>query len=153
MENSQLNGYVSEKVFNGALGGGVPIYFGAPDIGSYINEKSIVHCQINRTVIEEMRSFYPRVKKPRPFLFNRTSFKTYMYPTEAELVGWANSYLRKELEPCVQKVIELDNNDTLFRQVLREPLVINHEILDGMYPLRGIKLVYDALRTWETIPA
>jgi hypothetical protein len=153
MENSQLNGYISEKVFNGALGGNVPIYFGAPDIGSYINEKSIVHCQINRTVIEEMRSFYPRVKKPRPFLFNRPSFKTHMYPTEEEIVGWANSYLRKELEPCVQKVIELDNNDTLFRQVLREPLVINHEILDGMYPLRGIKLVYDALRKWETILA
>ena len=112
MENSQLDGYVSEKVFNGALGSGIPIYFGAPDIGSYVNEKSILHCNINRTVIEEMRSFYPRFAKPRPFLFNRTSFAQSMFPTEEELLEWADGYLRPELEPCVQRVIELDTNDT-----------------------------------------
>ncbi|KAL7506263.1 hypothetical protein ACHAXN_003537 [Cyclotella atomus] len=62
MENSQLSGCISEKVFNGALGGGIPIYFGAPDIGSYINEKSFVHCNINRTVINDMQYYYPWVK-------------------------------------------------------------------------------------------
>ena len=38
MDNTQIDGYVSEKLFNGALGGGVPIYFGAPDVGNYVNE-------------------------------------------------------------------------------------------------------------------
>ncbi|KAL7502335.1 hypothetical protein ACHAXN_000311, partial [Cyclotella atomus] len=151
MENSQLNGYISEKVFNGALGGGIPIYFGAPDIGSFINEKSIVHCNINRTVIKEMQYYYPRVTKPRPFLFNRSSLKTNMYPAEQELLDWADGYLRKELEPCVQRVIELDKNESAFREVLREPLISNPDVVNGMYPLRGIKLVYHALKKWSRL--
>ncbi len=35
-ENSRENGYISEKIFSAFLSGSVPIYFGAPDISSYI---------------------------------------------------------------------------------------------------------------------
>lgn len=98
-----------------------------------------------------MQFYYPRVKKPRPFLFNRSSFKTEMYPSEQELLDWADGYLRKELAPCVQRAIDLDKNDTAFREVLQEPLIVNASIIDGMYPLRGIKLVYDALKSWSTL--
>ena len=99
MENSQVEGYVSEKLFNGALGGGVPIYFGANDIGRYVNDLSFIHCSVSKSVIEEMRSFYPRRPRPRPFLFNFSS----TWPTEEEMLSWANGYLRPELEPCVKK--------------------------------------------------
>ena len=56
----QFNGYVSEKLFNGFRGGGIPIYFGASDVGKYINPKSFVQCNVSRQIIEEMRKFYPR---------------------------------------------------------------------------------------------
>jgi hypothetical protein len=131
------------------LGGGIPIYFGAPDIGSYINEKSFVHFNINRTVIKDMQYYYPRVKKPRPFMFIRSSLEMDMYPTEQELLDWADGFLRNELEPCVQRVIKLDKNESDFREVLREPLITNPEVVNGMYPLLGIKLVYDVLKKWS----
>eukprot|EP00804_Cyclotella_cryptica_P011163 CCRYP_007702-RE/>CCRYP_007702-RE protein AED:0.04 eAED:0.04 QI:3750/1/1/1/0.71/0.62/8/190/1362 len=148
MENSAVDGYISEKLFNGALGTGIPIYFGASDVGSYINPKSVVLCNVSRSVIEEMRAFYPRApQKSRTFLFNRTSF----WPTEQELLKWADRYLRRHLEPCVKKVIELDANDSAFREVLNEPFITNPDIMSGLYPLRGIELAYDTLRNWSLI--
>lgn len=129
-------------MFNGALGGGIPIYFGAADIGSYVNEKSVLHCNVNRSVIEEMRTFYPRESKTnRRFKLNNAS----SWPTQQELLKWADGYLRKELEPCVQRVIELDQNESAYREVLNQPFVTNLDIMDGMYPLRGIKFAQDAL--------
>jgi len=107
MDNTLVDGYVSEKLFNGALGGGVPIYFGASDVGKYVNENSFIHCNVNRSTIDEMSSFYPRRPRPRPFLFNFSS----TWPTEDELLSWADGYLRPQLEPCVKRVIELDSND------------------------------------------
>ena len=148
MENTLVDGYVSEKLFNGALDGGIPIYFGASNVGSYINEKSIVHCNVNRSVIEEMRLFYPRTQKSkRTFVFNHTAY----WPTEEELWEFANGYLRKELETCVRRVIELDTNDTAYREVLDEPFILNHDIMNGMYPLRGIERALDALMTWTVV--
>ena len=45
-ESRPLPGYVSEKVVDVLLGGCVPIYFGAPDVGmsSYISVKQWPHC-------------------------------------------------------------------------------------------------------------
>ncbi|KAL7484251.1 hypothetical protein ACHAW6_009891 [Cyclotella cf. meneghiniana] len=144
MENTLVDGYVSEKLFNGALGSGIPIYFGASDVGSYINIKSFVYCNVSRSVIDEMRTFYPRAPKPRPFLFNRTSKG--FWPTEEELYTWADGYLRSQLEPCVRRVMELDANDTAFREVVSEPFISNHDLLSGQYPFQGIELALDAIK-------
>lgn len=145
MENSLVDGYISEKIFNGALGSGIPIYFGASDVGSFINIESIVHCNVSRSVIEEMRTFYPRVKRPRPFLFNRTS--TGLFPTEDELYRWADGFLRPQLTPCVNRVIELDKDEAAFKRVVSEPFITNPDMLNGMYPFRGIELGLNALNS------
>ena len=144
MENSLVDGYISEKLFNGALGSGIPIYFGASDVGSFISADSFVHCNVSRSVIEEMRKFYPRAKKPRPFLFNRTS--TGFFPTEDELYHWADGYLRPELTPCVNRVIGLDKDEVAFKRVVSEPFITNSDILSGMYPFRGIELALNTLK-------
>jgi len=145
MENSLVDGYVSEKLFNGALAGGIPIYFGASDIGKYVNKNSFIHCDVSRNVIEEMRSFYPRGQKPRPFLFTNSSRR----PTDEELISWADSYLRPQLEPCVKRVIELDKNDNEYLRVLNEPFLLNNDIMSGVYPLRGVAVAYNLLRSSE----
>ena len=131
---------------SGALGGGIPIYFGANDVGKYVNQKSFIHCNVSREVIDEMRSFYPRRPRPRPFLFKKNSTA---WPTDEELISWADGYLRPQLEPCVKKVIELDNNDEDYLGVLREPFILNKDIMSGQYPLRGVALAYDILRSPE----
>lgn len=145
MENTLVDGYITEKLFNGALGGGIPVYFGATDIGNYVNTKSLIHCTIKRDIIEEMRSFYPRRGRPRPFLFNHTS----TWPTDSELLEWADGYLRPQLEPCIKRVIELDNNDEEYKKVLSEPFITDDGIMNGMYPFRGVALAYNLLRHSE----
>ncbi|KAL7537627.1 hypothetical protein ACHAXR_007973 [Thalassiosira sp. AJA248-18] len=148
MENTLMDGYVSEKLFNGALGGGIPIYFGASDIGKYVNKKSFIHCDVSRKVIDEMRSFYPRSqqKRPRPFLFKNSS----SWPTDEELLSWADKYLRPQLDPCVKRVVELDSNDEDFMSVLNEPFILNKDMMSGAYPLRGVALAYNLLTSLDT---
>ena len=147
---SSPNGFSLPPPFSisGALGGGIPIYFGASDIGLYVNTKSFIHCDVSREVIEEMRSFYPRRQRPRPFLFKNSS-----WPTDEELLSWADKYLRPQLEPCVKRVIELDSNDEDYMSVLREPFIKNEDIMSGQYPLRGVALAYNVLKSAETIHA
>ena len=87
-----------------------------------------------------MREFYPRGQKSRPFLFvNNTR------PTDEELILWADGHLRKELEPCVKEVVELDKNYALYRSMLNEKFITNTEIMNGMYPRRGVMLAYSFL--------
>jgi hypothetical protein len=138
MENTQLDGYVTEKLVNGALGGGVPIYFGALDVGKYFNPKSFVHCDVNPNVIKEMRTFFPRVKKRVITAFTE-------WPTNEDLISWADGYLGQDLERCVKRVIELDTNDEEYMAVLNEPFILRPDIMSGVYPLRGVVLAYNLL--------
>lgn len=42
-ENSQANGYVTEKIVSVMLANSIPIYFGAPDIAQHFNPKSFIN--------------------------------------------------------------------------------------------------------------
>lgn len=55
MENSQVEGYVSEKIFTGLLAGNIPVYFGAYDIEKYINPKRIIICKSDPGKIHAVR--------------------------------------------------------------------------------------------------
>ncbi len=44
MENSSTPGYVTEKLIEGFASGGIPIYWGDPNIGQIFNEKSFINC-------------------------------------------------------------------------------------------------------------
>lgn len=96
---------------------------------------------MSRKVVEEMRSFYPRRPRPRPFLFNFSSSSS-LWPMEEEILSWADGYLRPQLEPCVKRVIELDNDDGDYMAVLKEPFILNEDIMSGAYPRRGVALAY-----------
>jgi hypothetical protein len=43
VENTFKNGYITEKLTAPLLAGAVPIYLGAPDVASYINEQSFIN--------------------------------------------------------------------------------------------------------------
>jgi hypothetical protein len=42
-ENSVINGYITEKIFDCFYAGTVPIYYGAPDINKYVNPKAFIN--------------------------------------------------------------------------------------------------------------
>jgi len=56
---------------------------------------------------------------------------------------WAEGYLLPELDSCINRVIELDNNDDLFLEVLNETFITNPDIMSGEYPFRGVMRAYD----------
>jgi hypothetical protein len=58
MENSQQENYITEKVLQGLFAENVPIYWGSPNIGNYINPKRIVSLKDESSIketIERMR--------------------------------------------------------------------------------------------------
>jgi hypothetical protein len=88
-----------------------------------------------------MRSIYPRTHWPHCFKFNYTL----TWPTDKEILSWADGYLNRELEQCVKRVINLDSNDEEFVTVLNEPFITRRDIMNGDYPLRGVALAYNLL--------
>ena len=42
-------------------------------------------------------------------------------------------------------MIELDEKDEEYISVLKEPFILNHDIMSGLYPLRGVALAYNLL--------
>ncbi|MCR5735663.1 MAG: hypothetical protein K6G22_13735 [Lachnospiraceae bacterium] len=44
IENSSAPGYTTEKLIEGFAGGGIPIYWGDPDIGKKFNTKAFLNC-------------------------------------------------------------------------------------------------------------
>jgi len=154
MDNTQVNGYVSEKLFNGALGGGIPVYFGALDLDRYnINPESIVDCNVDPQIIQHLRSFYPRdITKgpgryyPRPFSFSGMAIPG--KPTNAELIQWADGILHPfflQKQSCFPRLQCLDQNDEAYIKVLRQPFLTKPDIMTGEYPLRGVSFAYDVM--------
>lgn len=55
MENSQHEGYVSEKLFTGLLAGTIPVYFGDPGITKIINPRRIIQCKLDPEKVNLVR--------------------------------------------------------------------------------------------------
>lgn len=87
-----------------------------------------------------MRAFYPRAPRPRPFLFENNPF-----PTNEQLLDWADRHLRKELEPCVEQVIALDKDNQMYDAMLKQKFITNPDIMSGVYPMRGVALAHSML--------
>lgn len=47
IENSQMNGYFTEKIFECYMAHCMPVYCGAPDIGKYFDERSFFEIDVN----------------------------------------------------------------------------------------------------------
>jgi hypothetical protein len=55
LENMQMNGYVTEKIFDCFYSGAIPIYYGAPDIHEYIPKECMINAREYRTWCEAWR--------------------------------------------------------------------------------------------------
>ena len=152
MENTMLDGYVSEKVFMGKLAGSVPIYAGASDVADFLNPKSFINCPISPNLITELRQYlinppndkYNDLTKRIFTMFDSTNPTVVTQVNTTQLLDWAVNYLRPHLQPCIQRIIELDNNDALYEKMRNEPLVTNPDILQG-YATKGLGSAYKLL--------
>jgi hypothetical protein len=108
MENTQEVGYVTEKLFTGLLGGVVPVYFGAPDIGKYINLKRIIRCFVTPDRISKVRE--------------QMALKIPTQPGEVSLKEFGQ-IMEPELEECHQKVLSADVESILKEPVYADPSI------------------------------
>lgn len=58
-ENSRYNGYITEKIFDGMVAGCIPVYYGAPNVNSYIPE----NCYIDRSKFKSDYELYNFMKR------------------------------------------------------------------------------------------
>lgn len=103
MENSQVDGYITEKIFTGLMANAVPVYFGALDIGEIINPKRFVHCKVDPEKIEKVRKGVPL--KGRPAL---------------ESLGKFEEQFRDEITDCVKQIQDMDAAAYLNHQVFTD---------------------------------
>ena len=147
MENTVEEGYFSEKLLNGVLSNAIPIYFGAPDIGKYVNAKRFVLCNQNESFLRRIRKDY---KRPH-FLFG--NFTKDNQPTDTQLVDWIAEQMRVKFRKCINEIIRLDQDDVAYEKK-RSQSIWNDDHLfytSGQYEreqLGRIQQMYQ--KTWKT---
>jgi len=122
-ENRRLNGYLTEKIINALLGGAIPIYFGAPDIGNFLNPKRFIHCDVDTT--EVLKYSFPGGKEkagknPEP------------------IIQFVKDKVGDKLIKCVERVKEIDQDDELFRSIVSEPILINNRLEGSEFDVHTI---------------
>ena len=85
MENSEADGYASEKIIDSFLAGTIPIYYGDYMVDEYINPKS-----------------YILIKN------------------------------EKDLENKINYIIQIDNDDNLYRKIMKEKVFIDDFFVDNI---------------------
>jgi hypothetical protein len=115
MENSGFAGYMSEKLFTGLIARALPIYYGAPDMDTWINPRRVVRCELNSTV----REWLNEQKSGRDFV-HFLPLKDYEV-TDAMLHEYMLATLGPHLEGCVDRAIALLRDAEAYAKVLAEP--------------------------------
>jgi hypothetical protein len=118
MENSAVDGYVSEKLLNAAYADAVPVYFGAPDLEKFVNKNAVVHCTMRRNVTAQLRKVFGSLTK----FYAQQYLKT------------ASDIANDELQQCVEKILFVQQDVTEYKRIIREPLLQNKaQYVDGTY--------------------
>ena len=86
MENSNGDGYISEKIVDSFISGTIPIYYGSYMIDEYINPKAYI-------LVNGFKDMYEKIE-----------------------------YIKK-----------IDNDDELYKSILKEKVYINDKILEKSY--------------------
>lgn len=119
-ENGPCDGYITEKVIDSYLAASVPVYFG-PDkrsLSQVLNPEAYIHCDIPADVSNER-------------LMN-AAFSKMCSKRTPECDMEFDSKVQKDLEqyfrPCIDRIKQLDENDTLYKQMISAPLVAHGEL-------------------------
>ena len=141
MENTFSYGYVSEKLFSSLFAGSMPIYFGASDISRYINLDRIIFCHVNEIIINRMR-----------FIFNLLGRERIKFTfTNEQMIKFGIAYLKDDLMKCVEQVIQVDQNDSLYEWKMMQPVFRKNKIKNTFYDHTSVaQSVIDVLRYLES---
>lgn len=113
-ENSDVEGYVSEKIVAPYVGRAIPVYWGGSSkLGDIVNKKAIVHCDLPSNLTQYWRRE----------LINADFSK--LPDTDKE--KWEDNVyasLLPHFQPCLDHMRYLDMNSTAYDEIRREPLAL-----------------------------
>ena len=101
MENDAIDGYITEKIIMGFLGGCLPIYYGTDEIFDIFNRESFVFYNVSSFHHRRQRQHQPRG-------LNQTEHQ----PVTTD-------------EDALKLLQQLESNVTLYNQMLSEPILRN----------------------------
>jgi hypothetical protein len=108
-ENTSYPGYTSEKLVDAMMAGCIPIYWGNPEVSRDFNTQSFVDVG---TYERKEASRIPAWLSSRPGLYERI---------------WRHWIMPRAVERAVRRVMEIDDDEDLYHQMLAEPWFENNE--------------------------
>ncbi len=122
-ENRQRRGYVTEKIMNALLAGVVPIYFGAPDVGKYLNTNRFVFCDFNAEKV--LQYPFPRGKQGAE-------------EDTTHIVEWVKTVAGAELRACAERVKALDEDEEAYYRMVSQPILPGNRLQGSEFDLQVI---------------
>jgi len=130
-ENGSRPGYNTEKLTHAIEADCVPIYWGDPEIGRSFNVNRFINAH---DYLPKPRSFMPRLPyAPHstrsggpPTFLQRANRRINSLASELEQRIWASA----GFEALIEKIIQVDRDDKLYLQYLREPFLIGNKSPD-----------------------
>ena len=108
------DGYWSEKLLNGLHAHTIPVYFGYDSIGKLFNEKRFVNCRVSKQLITKIRDH------------DYSESKGKHHNVLIDMIRAVDG-VEVNLQKCIDRVMEIDGNDDLYHQMLREPVFLNND--------------------------
>lgn len=155
-ENTDLEGYMTEKLMNAYLARSVPVYFGGGEGGSFaqaVNPKALVRCEappllrdsLSDSSIEALRrETCPNLSKLKAAA-DHTEYNRCVARFEARLQGIVEPAFRA----CLEQVRALDKDDRAFKEMISQPLMPDGGQRSGPWNVthlaESLRLVYEAL--------
>jgi alpha(1,3/1,4) fucosyltransferase len=130
-ENASRAGYHTEKLLHAVEADCLPIYWGDPEIGRSFNERRFInaHAYVRRPVSVIPRlPYHPHsIKNPdRLTFFGRVARRLNGTASEVEQWVWALA----GFDALIARIVEIDGDDDLYLQHLREPILIDDKLPD-----------------------
>lgn len=130
-ENSSFSGYNTEKLTHAIEADTVPIYWGDPHIGRCYNTRRFINAHDflpnPNSILPRMRYLPHSLKSASPPRFlDRVACR---FNQTCSALEW-RLLITRGFGPLIDEIIQLDNNDKLYLEYLRQPFLINNETPD-----------------------
>lgn len=148
MPNHFQDGYIAEKTLHPYLASTVAIT-AIPNIGQYVNADGMIACNLPEEELRKVQMYYKGSFHWMPF--NTTpemwqsndEIKPIKYDPYANnkmgdepVLEFATSQWKKSLQPCIEEIIRLDQDDDAYIEKLMQPYLLNegkNSMFDGTY--------------------
>ena len=148
MPNHFQDGYIAEKTLHPYLASTVAIT-AIPNIGQYVNADGMIACNLPEEELRKVQMYYKGSFHWMPF--NTTpemwqsndEIKPIKYDPYANnkmgdepVLEFATSQWEKSLQPCIEEIIRLDQDDDAYIEKLMQPYLLNegkNSLFDGTY--------------------